>query len=230
VSTPLTGPTKEQKAMLRAVPSASFSAGKRAGGRKKSKAVGSSYNPQAGRPFPRLTTPEQSIVTTLETSASFTTTSLTVATFAAAAITLTQFPGYNEFIGLFDQYKFLDVEAWVEPTILGSSTLADAPYYTAVDLDDATAPSATQSVSTKGGAIVTGTMCGHYHRWQPHMATAVYSGAFTSFANQPADWIDSASPAVQHYGLKFASGLPDALARPFLLTLRARVAFRAPGI
>lgn len=36
----------------------------------------------------------------------------------------------------------------------------------------------------------------------PRIALGAYSGAFTSYANRKPGWIDTASPSVQHYGLK----------------------------
>lgn len=61
------------------------------------------------------------------------------------------------------------------------------------------------------------------------MAVAVYSGAFTSFANAPSSWIDSGSPNVQHYGLK-AAVTATAAVQTYNLQVRARVSFRQPGL
>ena len=40
-------------------------------------------------------------------------------------------------------------------------------------------------------------------RVYPRISTAAYSGAFTSYTNTKAPWIDCNSPTVQHFGMKF---------------------------
>jgi len=39
---------------------------------------------------------------------------------------------------------------------------------------------------------------------RPRSAVAAYSGTFTSYANKYGQWVDTASPSVQFYGLKAA--------------------------
>lgn len=61
------------------------------------------------------------------------------------------------------------------------------------------------------------------------MAVAVYSGAFTSFSNAPAGWIDAASPGVQMYGIKTAMTTSTAIIG-YTINIKAIVSFRSPGI
>jgi len=61
------------------------------------------------------------------------------------------------------------------------------------------------------------------------MAVAAYSGAFTSYSNLVGGWIDSASPAVQHYGIKLATPIATG-SIAYTMTARAVVSFRSPGI
>lgn len=42
------------------------------------------------------------------------------------------------------------------------------------------------------------------YSWKPRLAVAAYgSGVFTSYANLPPVWLETASPSVAHYGYKF---------------------------
>jgi hypothetical protein len=144
------------------------------------------------------------------------------------AFTVADFTGSAALLGVFDQYKIDQIECWLENQ--NPNANANTPeLYSAVDLDDANAPAGLQAIQDHQGAIVSGGYAGHYHKFAPHVAVAVYSGAFTSFSNSPSAWIDSASPNVQHYGLKFAT-VSTGAAQQFNLVVRAVVSFRAPAI
>lgn len=112
---------------------------------------------------------------------------------------------------VFDQYRIALVEITFIPdatvAIAGGTASASAPpmFYSAVDLDDNTAVSLNQLQDYPG---CKSTLCtsSHKHVFVPHCALAAYSGSFTSYANVTAPWIDVASPAVQHYGVKYAWG------------------------
>lgn len=157
-------------------------------------------------------------------------TSITVPSYGASSFALNDFVNRTEYTGLFDQYRIEEFEIWIEPIVSQSTVISNLGYVsTAIDLDDSTTPTAVSQVEGKQNAITTSALDGHYHRWKPHMAIAAYSGVFTSFASVPAGWIDSGSPSVQHYGVKFASS-PTSVAIQFNAQLRARVAFRQAGI
>jgi len=57
------------------------------------------------------------------------------------------------------------------------------------------------------------------------MAVAAYAGSFTSYANMEPQWIDCASPSVQHYGFKCAVN-PTGVAMTFDLIGKIWVQFR----
>ncbi len=132
----------------------------------------------------------------------------------AMAFTLSDLPGYTEFTSLFDEYRINRVDLHLIPgstTSLTPDTTAGAIrgfLHTAYDPDDINAPTA----STAGIAALqqyetyrADNLFSYGMRpWavEPRVALAAYSGAFTSYANEPAKWIDAGSPAVQHYGLK----------------------------
>jgi hypothetical protein len=159
----------------------------------------------------------------------FLTTSTTIPTFASFAFQVNGLANSAEYLGLFDQYRIDWVEVWIEPDVAQGSTVF-GPFATAVDLDDVNVPSTYVQVASKQGSLNGNGGSGRYHSFQPHMAVAVYSGTFTSFANSPPEWIDSGSPAVQHYGIKTAALATPSGTIAYLATVRARVSFRAPGV
>lgn len=228
LSTLLQPPSLEQLAARTAVASTGRGVGRKGKNMKNGKIVAKFYNTLGPRPFPRIGSLEQSIRVTFEYSTSFSTTSTTVPTFSSSYFVLSSFPSAANYTNLFDQYRFELVEVWVEPrTPQGTTTFST--FTTAVDLDDANTPTSVGDVAAKQGAIIGDGGAGRYHRWQPHMAVATFSGAFTSYANEPASWIDSASPNVQHFGFKAAfSSTPSAIS--YNLDVRATVTFRAPGL
>jgi len=130
-------------------------------------------------------------------------TSNTVPTFFARAFTYNDLQQVASFQALFDQYRFKEVELWIQVTNNTASIASAGPvWYSVIDYDDATAPTGLASLQQYTNVITTPINQGHYVRFRPHVAEALYGGAFTAFGNIPAPWIDSASPGVQHYGIK----------------------------
>jgi hypothetical protein len=108
------------------------------------------------------------------------------------------------FTSLFDQYRFLSMSVAVLPRQSITTTASGQPsYFTVVDYDDATTPTSRAFMVDYDNC----TQCEVYESvsrtFSPHVALSAYSGAFTSFANRAYQWIDVASPTVQHYGFKF---------------------------
>ncbi len=226
---------KLQKAKLTAVPSGMVVGGfvhqKGKKGKHKSSAVSKAFNVQGVRPSVGRVklTPTITVMMSV-TQGSLFQSSTTVPTYASDYLTLASFANYTEYTSLFDQYRIEEIYAWIEPNQSLSTVSAGTGEITsAIDLDDANTPTSIAMVQDKQGSITTNMYCGHFHKWKPHMAVAVYSGTFTSFANAPSGWIDSASPGVQHYGLKFAM-TTSAAVTGFSINFRAKVSFRAPGI
>jgi len=187
------------------------------------------FNTLAGRPYPHMVRLEQQI-TVVDTYniGAFITTSITVPVGIGLAFLLNQFAGYTSYTALFDQYRFDQIEVWLEPTA-GQSTTLFGPLVTAVDLDDSNNPASLAALQDKQGALVGDGGAGRYHCFRPHVAVAEYSGAFSSFGNIPATWVDASSPAVQHYGFKAVTG-PTPASIVYNLSVRAVISFRAPGL
>lgn len=97
--------------------------------------------------------------------------------------------------------------------------------YTVTDYDDDTTPSVASSNALQQytNMMMGPPNNGHYRKWKPHVAEALYGGgAFTSYGNIKAPWIDMASPSVKHYGFKaFVSTASNTgTVQPFDMTFR----------
>lgn len=173
----------------------------------------------------------QLITVDLEYSAGLATSSTLSATLGSIISSLSNYAGYASYTGLFDQYRFDQLEVWINPAV--SVATPDFPeqgtWVTAVDLDDSSSPGSYQAVSMAQGAMQTSVLACHYHKWVPAIDMAAYSGAFTSYANLTGQWVDCSSPGVNQYGIKYAiSTTTRAIAFNFIL--RARVSFRGIAI
>lgn len=196
-------------------------------GKSKSKdLVSKAYNVVASRPIADKLNRLRNYIVHARVDNTFITSSATVPTFGAANFTLANLANSAIYTTCFDQYKFLEIEVWIEPSQGASSVPTNVGILaTSVDLDDSNTPSSFPVVESAQNALVTSSMAGHYHKFQPHMAVAVYSGAFTSFANAPADWIDCASSSVQHYGIKGAISNTTSVST-WIYSARVKIAFR----
>lgn len=149
--------------------------------------------------------------------------------YASAYFALNFAVAYTEYTGLFDQYRIDRIECWLDcRSSMGSS--ASVVMSTAIDLDDANVPTGSAQVEAKQGSLVGSSLAGRYHIWQPHMAVAAYTGAFTGYTSEVAGWIDSGSPSVQHYGLKIAIDAMPSGAQNFTLLTKLHCTFRSPGL
>ncbi len=139
-------------------------------------------------------------------AAPITITSSTVAeTLFAFNFQLSYLPSYTEFTALYDQYKIEAIDIGILPSAVTSTPADPSNGYVvlAVDYDDASTPANVDTLLQYGSAEVFPINSAIRFRLRPRLAKAAYSGAFTSYANEAASWIDVGSPSVQHYGLKF---------------------------
>jgi hypothetical protein len=106
---------------------------------------------------------------------------------------------------VFDQYRITRIQVYITPpfTQIVETAPDNAMYCSAVDLDNATAPTTIAATQCKPGAFTTNIVGAHYHSWVPKIAMSVYTGAFGGFADAPDGvWCDCANTNVQYYGLK----------------------------
>jgi hypothetical protein len=130
-------------------------------------------------------------------------------TSGALIFALSDVPTPTDFTSLFDQYRIAQVRVEFLPEVnaFGASTTAiQLPYVlTAIDYDDGS-PATTAAIQ-QYGTCMTNSYTEYFERvLNPRAALAAYSGAFTSYAQSPpGQWMDSASPSIQYYGLKWAT-------------------------
>jgi len=140
-------------------------------------------------------------------SLSFLIQSPTVATFASSAIALYGFcTDYTGYTSVFDQYKLVAAEFIMRPQAQASAPTAASKgqLYSVIDYDDSTNLASIAAAQAYDNNISTPAYLSNRRCFKPRIAMAAYSTAFTSFANMNAEWIDAASTAVVHYGVKYA--------------------------
>jgi len=120
---------------------------------------------------------------------------------------LTDLDNYTSFTNLFDQWRIDAVVFRVIPmqNALGlttNSTTTLSRLYTVIDYDDATAIGLESTMRGNESCMLVPPGEGCSRTFRPRMALAAYQGAFTGYMNAQSTWIDSNTPAVQHYGLK----------------------------
>jgi hypothetical protein len=127
-------------------------------------------------------------------------------TFGVITTSLSLLPNFTEFTALYDAYRIVQIRATFYP-ISNNVLPSSSRFYTVIDYDDGTAfttvGDAEQYDSCQTSSVDNNTAIQRVYN--PRIAQAVYSGAFTSFAQSlVGTWIDTASSTVQHYGLKWA--------------------------
>jgi hypothetical protein len=182
------------------------------GSRKNSTVVSTEYPAAGPMPFmnsSRFNATNQTFTCQSQVSATFTTTSTVAVTLPTKVFSLADLPNASTLTAVFDQYRIKLVEIWLTPAATQSTPGApEIGYWTSVvDLDDGAAAGNYNAVAVKPGAIQSPILVGHYHGFRPKFAQAVYSGAFTSFAQGGDGWVDCSSPTVQFYGVKAATGV-----------------------
>jgi hypothetical protein len=121
----------------------------------------------------------------------------------AITTALSSFGNLTPFVSLFDAYRILQITVRFFPAATPPSSGSEGPLYTAIDYDDATTTPLSSLLEYDTLTIVQPGV--FFERvYQPRVADALYSGAFTSFGQRKSPWVDVASAGVIHYGLKYA--------------------------
>jgi hypothetical protein len=137
-------------------------------------------------------------------SSGYTGSSVTVPVFTGLAFVVNSLDQISHLTALFDQYRIVLVEVWLCPQNAQATVNFNGNLATVIDYDDDSALSTVASALDYVNVVSTNALFAHYRKFVPHVAVAAYSGAFTSFMNVTAPWIDAASPSVKHYGFKSA--------------------------
>jgi hypothetical protein len=127
--------------------------------------------------------------------------------FGSITFTLNDLSEVTSITNLYDQYRIDKIDAYFlplnQPVNSGVTALASGMLVTAVDYDDNGTPGSLAVVLNYDNVKVHPAGQSHTISFVPHIATAAYSGAFTSYANMSSQWIDAVSNTVVHYGLKY---------------------------
>jgi len=139
-------------------------------------------------------------------------TSASVETFNAFSFTLNGIHNAGDLAAVFDQYRIDLVEFWLIPRFaLNTSTNTLGLMTSVLDFDDASSLSTVATALDYDTSMTASGMTSHYRVFKPRVAVAAYGGAFTSYKNEAADWCDTASLGIQHYGVKIASTVTNAI-------------------
>jgi hypothetical protein len=108
--------------------------------------------------------------------------------------------------GFFDRYMIEAIRFTITPQnnavgLLGP-TVAYTDLYCVIDYDDSTALTTLASAQGYGNCVRLSPGESLERTFAPRIAISAYNGAFGAYANQRAQWIDSVSTTVQHYGVK----------------------------
>lgn len=134
-------------------------------------------------------------------------------------------------LSLFDQYKIIGVVVDFVPrqnvSVVQAGANTPTCLFTVIDYDDDSAITSQNAMQQRNNCTMTQVWESVRRSFRPHVAIAAYSGAFTSFANQQSQWIDSGSPSVKHYSVKwFMPQAPANLIPTFDIICRLYVEYR----
>jgi len=107
----------------------------------------------------------------------------------------------------FDAYRI--VRVYVEFVPFGITASANATlgqFVSVIDYDDAT-PVTSDTLLQYDTAMMVQSGLYHERRLVPRTAKALYSGTFTSYGQDTTPWIDTDSPSVQHFGIKYVQSI-----------------------
>jgi len=126
----------------------------------------------------------------------------------------------TSFTGLFDQYRIDAIRISIVPQnnaigLVTNTTTTLPSLYCVLDYDNATNLATAAAARQYDNCIELAPAESLERTFQPRLALAAYGGAFTSYGNLAPQWIDSASPGVIHFGVKYY--VPAATAGQVLL-------------
>lgn len=130
-------------------------------------------------------------------------TSTTVNTYGAFYFALNTFAQYSDYTAVFDQYCIVEAVVRIVPQLEATANTTLSTLITAIDHDDAAAPTSVAQVQGHSTCLETVNKA-QTRLIRPRMAVSAYDGAFGAYQNT-VGYVDSGSPGVQHYGLKYAA-------------------------
>ena len=134
------------------------------------------------------------------------------AQFGRLIATVSDLPGGNEFMDLFDEYQLTKVECWFFPRTIATGptapvTLGAFPsLYTLIDINDDTAPSDLQDMRQYRTCKVSFGQRPFKRTYRPYKANFTYLSPVAVAFTASKGWVSSDYPDVPWYGLKW--GIP----------------------
>jgi len=131
--------------------------------------------------------------------------------YGARAFFLSDLPVSSDFVNLFDQYRIVSVDMHMCPRVsanLPTSGNSYSVFHYALDYTDVTAPTSNEELyqmSSCKRVNCNGSKDFHI-KLKPQAAETYWSGLTASGygAAKEGAWINTSSPSVQHYGVKYA--------------------------
>lgn len=121
---------------------------------------------------------------------------------AGITFSIDQLPNPTDITNFFDQYRILQVRVTLAPGALSANSVV----YSALDYDDASAPVTAADLLQNETCQITASGIFLHRDLVPCVLSATYQSAVTTgYSTRRQQWIDSANPAVPHYGTKFYS-------------------------
>jgi hypothetical protein len=151
--------------------------------------------------------------------------------YGANAIVLSSLTNYSAYTAIFDSYKIDLVE--YKFTLRNTGVSGNFPSLVIYpDWDDSTSPANVGVAQSHPRAVthcLTPTRPTCTMSLVPRIAQAAFNGVFTGYS-QPTGpmWIDSGSPGVAHYGIKWAAFNLGDSSQVIDVSIRAWVSFREP--
>ena len=154
-----------------------------------------------------LLAPNRVFTASFQQSAGLITSNSTSETTGALYFSLSGISGYTTWTGSFDSYRIVRIYVEFVPFgIVASANATLGQLTTAIDYDDAnTTLNDTLLQNDTSMVVQTGTY--FERRLRPRTAKAMYSGTFTSYGQDDESWIDTDSPNVQYYGVKYSQSI-----------------------
>jgi len=163
----------------------------------------------------QLTVKASTLLTTITQSAGASTT-------GGLTFNTTLWNDISDYLTVFDEYQIWAIKLKFIPFLSSVTPYASASYQpgdltTAIDLDDAGAPSSALQLLGYNTAIQSSPIQSITRCFRPKFSVPAYgAGAFSSYCNITPDknlgWIDNSYPSAQHFGVKYAIG-PGAAAQ-----------------
>jgi hypothetical protein len=134
--------------------------------------------------------------------------------FKGVNFTVGSLPNYGAFAALYDQYRVKRISVHVIPkfdsNLMVSVVDVDRitpEVFTAIDLDDSTAPTSINEVLEYESCIRTRGNAEHVRTWKPSILLQAYESiASSGYVRAFDQWLDCTDDTVPHYGLKIAIG------------------------